>query len=106
MMVNKMDNKIKKAISKAMAKLVGFSLNEKSMNGHSVNAELKGQFDHDIWIIDASNTEWPIDMILRPRTIEDIPAFERLIEKKMADLKARFLDPQKTWIALNAEDEA
>jgi len=103
MMVNKMDNKIKKAISKAMAKLVGFSLNEKATKGNSVQINLMGQYDHDIWVTDNSCVNHHIDIILTPRVTEDIPAFERVIEKKMADLKARFLDPKKTWIELNAE---
>ncbi len=85
-----MNNEIKKAISKAMAKLVGFSLNEKAMNGNPVNVNVNGQFGHDIWVTDPSNATWPIDIILSPKTIEDIPAFERVIEKKMAELKVRF----------------
>lgn len=96
-----MDNKIKKAISKAMGKLVGFALNEKSTKGNSVQINLMGQYGHDIWVTDHSCANHRIDIILTPRVTEDIPAFERVIEKKMAELKAKFLDPKKTWIEVN-----
>lgn len=89
-----------------MAKLVGFSLNGKAMNGNSINACVNGQFNHDIWVTDPSDKDWPIDIILSPRVVEDIPAFERAIEKKIADLKAKFLDPKQTWIKVNKERES
>jgi hypothetical protein len=96
-----MDNKIKKAISKAMGKLVGFSLNEKAMNGHTIEVTLMGRFRHDVWVVNDSGNA--INITASPKTIADIPAFENEIEKAIAELKAKFLDPKKTWIDLNAE---
>jgi len=95
-----MDNKIKKAISKAMAKLVGFSLNEKAMNGNSIEIALMGRFRHDVWVTDNQNNS--VTITAAPVTVEAIPEFDREIEKAIAELKAKFLDPKQTWIELNA----
>ncbi len=96
-----MDNQIKKAISKAMGKLVGFALNEKVMNGRTIEVALMSRFRHDIWITDNSNLACTI--IQSPKVTDEISDYEHQIEKAIAEMKAKFLDPKQEWIDLNAE---
>ena len=95
-----MEQEIKTAISKAMTKLVGFSLNDKAMNGNSVQVALHGEFRHDIWI---STPDTCIKIINSPKSTNEIPDFEATIEKFMAETKARFHTPAEVLSTLNTE---
>lgn len=83
-----MDNKIKKAITRAVRKLVGFSLNERAMNGNSIEVSLMGRFRHDVWITD--NSTLATTITASPKVVAEIPEFESEIEKHIAELTAKF----------------
>ena len=94
-----MKHEIKTAISKAMRKLVGLSLNEKAMNGHNIEVALHGRFNHDIWVCQHGGKDLLI--INAPTSINDINNFESKIEKLMAEIKAKFHDPKYILATLN-----
>lgn len=95
-----MQNEIKKSISKAMTKLVGFSLNEKKMNGHSIQACLHGEFRQSIWVC---TPETDLDIIYPPESIDGIPEYEAVIEKFIAETTVKFHTPAEVLANLNAE---
>lgn len=95
-----MNNEIKKAISKAMAKLVGFSLNEKAMNGNSIQACIHGEFEHSIWVC---TPDTDLELIYPPKSVDGIPEFEAEIEKFIAETRARFHTPAEVMVTLNTE---
>ena len=97
---NKMNQEIKTAISKAMTKLVGFSLNDKAMNGNSVQVALHGEFRHDIWVSTPSTN---FEIIESPKSMNDIQDFEAKIEKIMAEIKAMFHTPAEVLSTLKTE---
>ena len=99
-----MDNQIKKAISKAMAKLVGFSLNEKAMNGHTIEVALMCRFRNDVWITDNQNLACTI--IQAPKLINEISDYEWRIEKAMAELRAKFYSPDEILAKLKPEESS
>lgn len=96
-----MNNEIKKAISKAMAKLVGFSFNEKKMNGKTIEVALMGRFRNDVWVTDNSNNA--VIIIGAPLFIDAIPSYERQIEKAIAELTVKFYTSDKIMATLNTE---
>jgi len=100
-MVNNMDNEIKKAITKAMNKLVRFSLNENKMNGKAIEVALHGRFNHDIWVTSLEHSV--IQIIEAPKTIGCIPDFEDKIEKFMAETRVIFHTPAEVLSTLNTE---
>jgi len=82
-----MEVQIKKSISKAMAKLVGFSLNEKAMKGHYIEVAIHGRFRSDIWVYLDKENKFKSTIIDAPSSIDDINRFESEVEKLMADIK-------------------
>lgn len=96
-----MKDEIRTAISKAMGKLVGFSLNEKKMNGHSIQVSTHGRFNHDVWV---APTGGLIEMIKRPELLSDIPKFESEVEKVIAKLTVNFANtPAEILATLHSE---
>lgn len=100
-----MQVEIKKAISKAMAKLVGFSLNEKAMKGHYIEVAIHGRFRSDIWVYLDEENKFKSAIINAPSSIDDINRFESEVEKLMADIKViyRFHAVAGIMATLNTE---
>lgn len=85
-----MNNEIKTAISKAMSKLVGLSLNDKAMNGHYIEVAIHGRFRSDIWVYLDEENKFESTIINAPSSIDDINRFESEVEKLMADIKVTY----------------
>lgn len=100
-----MQVEIKKAISKAMAKFVGFSLNEKAMKGHYIEVAIHGRFRSDIWVYLDEENKFKSRIINAPSSIDDINRFESEVEKLIADIKViyRFHSPVGIMAKLDTE---
>jgi len=96
-----MNNEIKTAISKAMAKLVGFSLNEKAMKGHYIEVAIHGRFRSDTWVYLDEENKFKSTIINAPSSIDDINRFESEVENLMAEIKVRFHSPAEVLATLN-----
>jgi len=95
-----MNNEIKTAISKAMSKLVGLSLNEKAMKGNSMQVALHGEYNHSIWVCTPKTN---FEIVYPPSSVEGIPEFESKVEKLMAEIKVKFHTPAEVMSTLSAE---
>jgi len=98
-----MQVEIKKAISKAMAKLVGFSLNEKATKAGFVQVNLMPQCGHSIWIWHICDEVMPIRIINAPGEVKDIPAYKAKIEKAIAELTVKFHTVAEVMANLESE---